>query len=53
MAGAGPPSTTALFLRRKIVDADLRRHDEVDLPIGQCQRNGRGVKLNRGETDLG
>src|SRR5271166_4709594 len=30
MAGAGPPSTTLLVAAREVVDADLRRHDEID-----------------------
>jgi hypothetical protein len=29
MAGEGPPSTTGLISRRKVVDADLRRHDDA------------------------
>jgi hypothetical protein len=29
MAGEGPPSTTVLLTIRKVMDAGLRRHDEV------------------------
>jgi hypothetical protein len=29
MAGAGPPSTATLHAAGKVVDADLRRHDDV------------------------
>jgi hypothetical protein len=29
MAGEGPPSTTFLAARDKVVDAGLRRHDDV------------------------
>jgi hypothetical protein len=38
MAGEGPPSTTVPHATRKVVDAGLRRHDEVGIadesPIG-------------------
>jgi len=31
MAGEGPPSTTLLLTTREVVDAGLRRHDEVGI----------------------
>ena len=31
MAGEGPPSTTLLLTIRKVMDAGLRRHDEVGI----------------------
>src|SRR5580692_4672064 len=41
MAGEGPPPTTSLRAARKVVDAGLRRHDDVSASV--CQSFGRLV----------